>query len=128
MRCMKRNQVTFHYATFVGKHPLISSDEYGNELRTGESEIEYSEPTRCKANITPASGIVATQLFGTSEGYDKILVMDDPHTSIDEFSVLWIDARPDAEQNVPYDYIVKRVARSLNSVAIAVSKVDVRNE
>ena len=55
--------------------------------------------------------------------------------SIDEYTVLWVDTAPrvdetgalvtndDGEVVTPHDYIVKKVAKSLNSVSIAISKV-----
>ena len=63
--------------------------------------------------------------------------MDNPNTAINEFSVLWVDVVPvltdegaialnnDGTKKVPHDYVVKKVARSLNSVSIAISKVNV---
>jgi hypothetical protein len=45
-------------------------------------------------------------------------------------SIFWIDTLPeiaeDGTTNTPHDYIVKQIAPSLNSVSIAVSKVNVR--
>lgn len=149
MRCLARNQKPFYYATYIEKRPLHEVDEYGNQVDNGEYQLVYSEPVLCKANISMASGVTITQLFGGSEIYDKILIMDDPNTPIDEYTILWIDCTPDVVteqeegenlgitlggtiigdngQFSPHDYVVKRVARSLNSVAIAVSKVNVRN-
>lgn len=147
MRCLKRNQTSFHYATFVERQLIYEVDEYGNNINTGEYRLIYSNPIPCKANISPASGVTVTQLFGGDESYDKIIMVDDPHISIDEYSILWIDTAPEIVTEIesnddlpmtlggivvgdegyisPHDYIVKRVARSLNSVAIAVTKVNV---
>ncbi len=56
---------------------------------------------------------------------------------IDEYSVLWVDTTPELNEDgtlvvneegqvtTPYDYIVKKVAKSLNGVSIAISKVSV---
>ena len=41
---------------------------------------------------------------------------------IDENSILWVDQLDTTED---HDYIVKRVAKSLNVVSIAIAKVDV---
>lgn len=61
--------------------------------------------------------------------YDKVIVMDDPRTVIDEYSIMWIDKLPvmnrDGTTDTPHDYVVKKVARSLNSVSIAVAKVEI---
>jgi hypothetical protein len=57
--------------------------------------------------------------------------MDIDAPPIDEYSVLWIDKLPqlneDGTTDTPYDYIIQRVAKSLNSISIAVSKVTVSN-
>ncbi len=57
----------------------------------------------------------------------KMIVLDDITCPIDENSVLFVDKQPekDDEGNLLFDYIVKKVARSLNSVSIAISKVAV---
>jgi hypothetical protein len=53
-----------------------------------------------------------------------------PNFPITATSILWIDTLPeiaeDGSTKTPHDYIVKQVATSLNSVSIAVSKVNVR--
>ena len=67
--------------------------------------------------------------FGDSESYDKVIVLDNVNIQINEHSILWVDTLPiikeDGTTDTSHDYIVKKVARSLNSVSIAISKVDV---
>ena len=116
MRTLVRNQTPFSYALFVKSEPII--DEYGNE--TSEQRLIYGEPVSAKANISAAKGETETMSFGESLDYDRVLVMK--NTEINEFSALWLERPP----TMPHDYVVVRVARSLNSVAIAVKKVDVR--
>ena len=147
MRTLNRNKQLFYYAAYVGKHEIEETDEYGNTLKTGEYQTIYDNPVKCEANISPANGTTAAEIFGTAEGYDKIIVLDGLDVPIDEFSLLWIDTTPDIEiddEDAPVmeftnggvvigdnghfkanDCIVKRVARSLNSVAIAARKVSV---
>lgn len=134
MRCMTRNMTPFFYALYDTKEPIL--DEYGNE--SGEYEVRYHKPERSKANISAAMGETNTRQFGEDEAYDKVIVIDKPDTPIDEHSVLWIDTLPElteygelarneiGEVITPWDYVVKKVARSLNSVSYAVSKVNVR--
>lgn len=124
---------TFHYALYEGKNEM--EDEYGNT--TGEYEVVYSNPVECRANISAAQGEVQSRQFGESESYDKVIVLDDRDIPIDEYSVLWVDTTPQIDENgklaldeqgeviTPHDYIVKKVARSLNNVSIAISKVRV---
>ena len=126
MRCMDRNKTPFYYALYDTKTEI--EDDYGN--KTGQYELSYGNPIGCKANISAAMGETQSRQFGDSVSYDKVFVLDDPHTAIDEFSILWIDTIPqinaDGTTDTPHDYIVKKVARSLNSVSIAVSKVNVQ--
>lgn len=125
MRCMNRNKQVFYYALF--KSVEDTTDEYGNV--TGEHKIIYGNPQKFRANISAAKGETSTREFGESESYDKVIVMDKDASNIDEYSVLWIDTLPeiaeDGTTDTPHDYIVKKVAKSLNSVSIAISKVNV---
>ena len=126
MRILRKNCVRIFYATYIGKDPVLDDDGY----QTGEYDIVYANPVECKANVSSARGEAITRQFGEDESYDRVIVMDDPAVPITTSSVLWIDTVPtikeDGTTDTPYDYIVKRVAPSLNSVSIAVSKVNVR--
>ena len=126
MRLLHRNKVRIFYANYRDKIPL--KDEYGN--MTGEYEIVYDTPVEVKANVSAARGEATTRQFGDDESYDRIIVLDDPRIPIAVTSIFWIDTLPeiaeDGSADTPHDYIVKQVAASLNSVSIAVSKVNVR--
>ena len=134
MRCLARNKCTFFYAQQNGQTELI--DEYGNA--SGQYKVIYTDPVEIKGNVSAAQGEMQTRQFGESETYDKVIVLDNQLAPIDEYSVLWVDSLPEltvkgqlvtdenGEIKTPHDYIVKKVARSLNSVSIAISKVIVR--
>ena len=125
MRCMARNKTTFYYALYTGQTEII--DEYGNA--TGQYSVIYGDPTKALGNVSAAQGEMQTRQFGDSESYDKVIVLDDVNTPIDEYSILWVDTPPildGGSTKTPHDYVVKKVARSLNSVSIAISKVSVR--
>lgn len=123
MRCMIRNKSKFHYASYITETEII--DEYGNH--TGEYEVEYGNPIESKGNISAAQGEMQSRQFGESESYDKVIVLDDRNATINEHSILWVDTHPrlnaDGTTDTPHDYIVKKVARSLNGVSIAIRKV-----
>ena len=138
MKCLNRNKRPFYYCLYKGEIEIL--DEYGN--LSGEKIVTYEDDVMEMANISTATGQSNTEQFGNLENYDKVIVIDDLDCPIDENSVLFIDKEPeykDAEYNevtaitvtgatvkVPvYDYIVRRVAKSLNSISIAVSKVKV---
>ena len=125
MRTLARNKIRIYYANYHGKTPL--KDEYGN--LTGEYAVTYGNPVAVMANVSAARGEATTRQFGEDVSYDRIIILDDPAFPIAETSILWIDTRPEIDEDgateTPHDYIVKQVATSLNSVSIAVSKVNV---
>lgn len=124
MRTMERNKQSFFYLLYDRKEPVI--DEDGNE--TGEETVVYKPAVSFRANVSAATGASQVEQFGNLAGYDKVIVTDDLDCPIDENTVLFLDKEPEygEEDGKPlYDYIVKRVAKSLNSVSIAVTKVSV---
>ena len=126
MRCLRRNLVRIFYANYIDREAV--KDEYGN--LTGEYKLQYGNPHEVEGNVSAARGEVTTRQFGDDESYDRVIVMDDPNVPIEKSSILWVEnmpvIKPDGTTDTPHDYIVKQVAPSLNSVSIAVSKVNVR--
>ena len=116
MRCLDRNKRQFHYA------PFSARTRVGNGYKS-----VYGEPVVMRGNISPATGSTSVEQFGNNVEYDKVIVIDDPNCPIDENSILFVEVAPstNASGDYVYDYIVKKVARSLNSVSIAISKVKV---
>nr|DAS09934.1 MAG TPA: hypothetical protein [Caudoviricetes sp.] len=133
MKTLIRNKIEFYYALFEEKIPKV--DEYGNN--TGEYEVRWQKPLKYLANISAAKGETSTRQFGESENYDRVIVMSNDSPKIDEYTVLWVDTVPKLDSNgllllnedgsvvTPHDHIVKKVARSINSVSIAISRVNV---
>lgn len=123
MKLLKRNLSTIHYCLYDKSEPTL--DEDGNE--TGEDKITYSEPVEFECSVSAATGYSATEMFGNLENYDKTLITDDMQCPIDEHSVLFVDKEPefDTDGRPLYDYIVRRVAKSINNISFAIRKVDV---
>lgn len=123
MRLLKRNESPFYYLLYLSREQATNKD--GDE--TGETKVFYGKPVLMKANVSAATGYAQTEQFGNFITYDKVIVTDDMSCPIDENSVLFLDKEPEFDQdgNPLYDYTVKRVAKSLNSISIAVSKVTV---
>lgn len=129
-----RNKRQFYAAAF--SHSEDIKDEYGNI--SGEQKLFYLNPKKLFGNISAAHGETEARQFGNSIDYDKVIVLDDPKAPIDEYSILWIDGAPELDEDgalalndngevkTPHDYIVKKVARSLNNVSVAISRVTVR--
>lgn len=123
MKLLKRNLSTIHYCLYERSEPILDDD--GNE--TGEDKITYSEPVEFECSVSAATGYSATEMFGNLENYDKTLITDDMQCPIDEHSVLFVDKEPeyDTDGRPLYDYIVRRVAKSINNISFAIRKVDV---
>lgn len=124
MRLQQRNLKSIWYCLYAGKQAVTDDDGY----ETGEYEVTYQTPVQIKCNVSPAMGQSQLGMFGNLESYDKVIVIDDMSCPIDENTVLFIDRVPTRKDGVyvfNYDYVVRRVAKSLNSIAIAVSKVKV---
>ena len=125
MRCLVRNKSKFYYSSYIDKTEI--TDENGNY--TGEYELRYTNPIKCEGNVSAAQGEVQSRQFGESVSYDKVIVLDDKDTPIDEYARLWVDTLPllaeDGTTSTPHDYEVTKVAPSLNGVSIAIRKVKV---
>ena len=126
MRTLEINKRPAWYANYLGKQPILDDDNY----ETGEYGIAYTTPVLMFANVSPARGESNTRQFGELVDYDKVIVFDG-RSPVTETSLFWIDNLADGEipdiggEQAPHDYIVKKVAESLNSTSIAVSKVTV---
>lgn len=130
---MSRNKVTFYYALYTGKSAIVNTQ--GQD--TGEEQNTYSNPVAYKANISAAKGETEVRQFGDNLAYDRVIVLDNTAPAINEYSILWVDTMPTLDNQgklateqtgeviTPHDYIVKKVAKSLNSVLVAISKVKV---
>ena len=138
MKLMNRNLKSIWYCPYQRKEAVVDTDN--NE--TGEQKIVYGNPVEMKVNVSPAVGRAQQEQFGTLESYDKVIVTDNMDCPIDENTVIFVDRVPEFEPvttsgtssgttssatvlvNTP-DYIVKRVAKSLNHISYGVTKVNV---
>lgn len=118
MRDLCRNQIKIYYSNYEKSTELI--DEYGNS--TGQYELTYSKPEMIMISVSASKGSTDNQPFGNLLDYDRVLITSNMNCNIDENTVLWID-KLDTEKT--HDYIVKKVARSINQIQIAVKKVTV---
>lgn len=122
MKLMKRNLTPVHYCLYSERIPLTDDNGY----ETGEYKVGYGEAVQLMCSVSPATGYAQAEMFGNLESYDKVLITDDMTCPIDENTVLFIDKAPEFEGGKPkYDYTVRRVAKSLNAISYAVSKVKV---
>ena len=124
MRTMTRNRRTFYYASL--NTVTMGTDKDGNYT---EEQYTYSDPVEKQGVITAANGEAVTQLFGANERYDKVITLNLGENILNIGSVLWVDTMPvlddKGKTTTPYDYIVVKVAESLNFINVAIRKVNV---
>ena len=136
-----RNAQPIWYALYNTTTESYDSVGEGYDTSTQVSTYPtYSNPVKVYGNVSPARGSAMTQQFGVDTPFDKVIVLSDRNTPIDEYAVLWVDREPELDANgalkvdangeivTPWDYIVRKVGRGFNgfgSAVIAVSKVTV---
>ena len=120
MKCLERNKVDFYYCLYKGTENVLDDD--GNIA--GE-RVKYGSPVKARANVSAAQGEAQIEQFGNSVEYDKVILSDDMSAPIDENTEFFIytPSRCDETGNPMFDYIVRKVAKSLNTLAVAISKV-----
>lgn len=114
MRGLKRNMRKVYYCNH-------SKTEYTKD----GAVVSYSDAKAINASVSASKGISQTELFGNLQNYDKTMIVHDSECLIDENTVLFVDKFPEFDEDgAPInDYIIVKVARSLNAVAYAISKV-----
>ena len=121
MRTLEINKQPMWYALCTGKTEVI--DEYGNH--TGVYELTYSDPVYYPVNMSESRNIVNFEAFGITADYDRTFVTSDLSCPIKEDTIIWFGADP---TTAPHNYVVHRIANSLNSITIAIRAVDVRKD
>lgn len=121
MRMLKRNERKFYYCLYSSKSPVQVDG-----VNTSDSKVTYETATEYYGNISTSHGTAESMPFGTFLDYDKVIVVEDASCPITETTVLFVDKAPeyDSAGNPLYDYVVRRVSRSLSSgTAYAIIKV-----
>ena len=121
MRALDRNKQTLYYALYTGLTEVTDD----NGFYTGQDKPSYTDPVKVRMNISTARGEAFLQPYGISDDYTHALVTSDMKCPIDEHSILWLGIEPVVDGNtVPHNFVVTRVARSLNSITYLIRAVD----
>lgn len=112
MRDLKRNQIKITYRLFLGQREIVDALGCG----TGEYEAAYGEETELLISVSANKGDYSIQQFGDLLDYDRTMIVSDVNCPIDESTRVYIGGEP---------YIVKAVARSLNTSQYAIKRVDI---
>lgn len=119
MRDLRRNQQKIYYKQFVRSEQL--KDEYGNY--SGAEKNIYSDLRSINISLSANKGITSEQMFGNLADYDRTMSVTSLDCEINENSILWIDTDPITK---PHNFIVKKVAKSLNETVYAIKQVTVQ--
>ena len=120
MLCLDQNKQTVYYALYSSKTEL--TDSYGN--KTGEYTVTRTAPTKARMNVSAARGTADFEEFGINDSYSRRIATDDMTTAFDTNTVWWIDKTPN-EAGTDFNYVTVRVAKSLNSVTIAIKEASI---
>lgn len=120
MKCLKRNKQPLYLYKYLETATIL--DDNGN--KTGEYRIVYANPIRVDINISPASGVSELQVFGSDVSYNYIAVTDGVDNVFTESDVISRSNMIDSDGMFGYDYIIRRVAQSLNFVSLALFQVN----
>jgi hypothetical protein len=122
MRSLERNKITFWYALYSDKIPVL--DEYGND--TGQITTGYQNPVKTRQRVSPNKGEANTEAFGIATAYDRVITTTDKLPLI-ETSILYIDVVPtlesDGSTKTAADYKVVKVAKDINVCSYAIQKI-----
>ena len=120
MRDLKKNKQPVYFSVYMGMAEIIDADG----RFTGETYPAYSDPELVMLNHSPASGETVLLAFGDFKDYSR-LICTTRKFPFDEQSRLWVDKIPDDTLAEPTDhnYIVRKVAKSLNSWLYAIQEV-----
>lgn len=117
MKSLERNKQTIWYSLYMGKQDVLDEDG----LATGEKRLEFSAPVMMKANVSAARGTADIEQFGVNTDYSRTITTTDMDCPIDEHSRIWFGIEPTS----PHNYEIVTVAKSLNSITIAIREVKV---
>lgn len=137
MRCLERDKQLVLISFFIEKKAC--EDEQGR--LTGKHEVVRTEPIPHYLSVSASKGNAENSPFGIDLDYDKTVIIEDTSCPVDESSVFWVDNVPSLDElsyneidgafnadrtgGKPFDYTVKRVAKSPNCIAVAVKHVEV---
>ena len=120
MRTCRRNKQTIYYMNVAS-----TTREQVDGYDTGNIIPVYGDLISKRVNISPATGQTAIELFGNESRYDKIIVVsrNEELPIVENNTKIFIDVTPNLSKT-NYNYICKKIAKSLNVIAYALTSVE----
>ena len=106
MRTLEINKVDMWYVEPLGTTDVVDDDGFS----TGELERTFSEPTKIRIPLYPASGKITNEAFGNHAVIDMITTTSDKLPK----SALLFESEPEGDYENTYSYRIDEVSESLN--------------
>lgn len=119
MRDLKKNKQLIYYSNLVSESESVDSN--GN--KTGEMTKTYGTINSYYINVKEVSGEITNKPYGRDSDYNTQLFTCDMSCPIDMNSRLWIGISSSESSN----YVVTKIAKSLNSIVYSVKEVNIDN-
>lgn len=116
MRELEINKQEIWYATCTG---FVDTVDPATGYKTGEKTKSYNTPVKMSINVSPARGNAEREVFGINDNYTRTMTTSDMDCPIAEDTILWVGVATTA----PHNYVVTRVAKSLNDIVYAIREV-----
>ena len=129
MVSMEINKTTIWYSNLTGKEP--TRDEHGliNGFRqsyTNPKAVRVALSESIGLNNLTAQGVAELRSYGITTNYTHRMITEDMDCPIDEESIVWHDRDPgNNPYDVPYNFRVIRVSKTLNYKMYYLRQVDV---
>ena len=130
MIALNRNKQQIWFALFTGETEEI--DTFGQH--TGRFAPTYTAPISTAINVREARGESVLAPNGSETEYSRRLVTCDMDCPLDIDTILWIDIEPYVTEivggdpvirNIPHNYVVSGVAKSINNITYYAKEVNV---
>jgi len=118
MQSLASNMEKIEYALYLGVQDILVDGK-----RTGDKAETYAPPKEFWIYVSPSKGEAVDEPFGINEEYTNVMSTCDMSCPIAEDTILWI--RKSSANGAKHNYVVKAVARGLNSIKYAIKKVSI---
>ena len=132
MVSMEINKSTIWYSNLVKGETEQIRDRHG--LMTGGTQQKYTAPTPIRValsesiglNNLTAQGVAELRSYGITTNYTHRMITEDMDCPINEEAIIWYTEDPgDNPYDVPYEFRVIRVSKTLNYKMYYLRQVDV---
>lgn len=97
MRILERDKEVVYFANYEGKTE-ITKTVGGNEVKTGEYTITYTEPQMARVYVSPTRLSAVTTAYGIDSEHTRTIVSE-KDLGLTQEGVFWIKTSPENKPN-----------------------------